>query len=346
MKKIMLSFLVVWLMVIPVRGIELEVSDFQVGEYTYNEDELSSFWGDLRDILGEAVINARPDLAEAVRTCICVIGIVLLCSVTLHYTEGITQTVQLALAVSVGILLLNSGKSLIELGMETVRNISEHSKVILPVLTGSLAAQGGTTKSIALHTGTAIFSTVLSVAVSKLLVPLLYCYLCLGIACSVLSEETLKHLRDFTKWILTWGLKIVLYLFTGYMSISGVISGTVDASALKMTKLAISGSVPVVGNILSDASETILLSAGVMKNSAGAYGLAVLAAIFLGPFIKIGIHYVLLKVTAAICSVFSNKETSGLVFTYANGMGFVLAMTGVSCLLSMISIVSYMKGVG
>ena len=78
MKKIMLSFLVIWLMVIPVRGIELEVSNFQVGEYTYNEDELSSFWGDLRDILGEAVINARPDLAEAVRTCIYVIGIVLL----------------------------------------------------------------------------------------------------------------------------------------------------------------------------------------------------------------------------------------------------------------------------
>ena len=102
----------------------------------------------------------------------------------------------------------------------------------------------------------------------------------------------------------------------------------------------------MVGNILSDASETILLSAGVMKNSAGAYGLVVLAAIFLGPFIKIGIHYILLKVTAALCAVFSTKETSGLVVAYANGMGFVLAMTGVSCLLSMISIVCYIKGVG
>ena len=346
MRRIMLSFAIVLLMVMPVQGVELESYGYVKEEYTYYGENVSLFWEDLGDVIGEAVLNARPDLEEAARTCICIITIVLLCSVTLHYSDRVKKTVQLVLTISIGLLFLDSGRSLIELGLETVCEISEHSKIILPVLTGALAAQGGATKSIVLHTGTALFSTVLSTAVSKLLVPLLYCYLCLSIACSVLTEVTLKHLRDFVKWILTWGLKIVLYLFTGYMSISSVISGTVDASALKATKLAISGSVPVVGNILSDASETILLSAGVMKNSAGAYGLVVLAIIFIGPFIKIGIHYILLKVTAALCSVFSTKETSGLVVAYANGMGFVLAMTGVSCLLSMISIVCYIKGVG
>ena len=42
------------------------------------------------------------------------------------------------------------------------------------------------------------------------------------------------------------------------MSITGVISGTVDAAALKAAKIGISGAVPVVGNIFADATETIV----------------------------------------------------------------------------------------
>jgi hypothetical protein len=173
MKRIILSWAIVLLLVVPVQGAEMDSQGYVKEEYTYYGENLSSFWQDLVDVIGEAALNARPDLAEAARTCICIIAIALLCSVTLHYSSQVTKTVQLVLTISIGLLLLDSGRSLIELGLATVREISEHSKIILPVLTGALAAQGGTTKSIALHTGTAFFSTVLSAAVSKLLVPLL-----------------------------------------------------------------------------------------------------------------------------------------------------------------------------
>jgi stage III sporulation protein AE len=135
-------------------------------------------------------------------------------------------------------------------------------------------------------------------------------------------------------------------MFTGYMSISGVISGTVDTSTLKATKLVISGVVPVVGNILSDASETILLSTGMIKNSVGSYGIVVLMTLLIGPFLKIGLHYVLMKLTTAVCAVFAGDEITKLIEDYSSAMGYVLAMTGVSCVLLLIGIVCMMKGAG
>ena len=128
------------------------------------------------------------------------------------------------------------------------------------------------------------------------------------------------------------------------MTITGVISGTADQAALKATKLTISGMVPVVGGILSDASETILISAGAVKSAVGVSGLLALIAIAIGPFLRIGVQYLLLKITASVCGVFGSKRITGLISDIAGAMGLILAMTGTVCLLLMISMVCFLKG--
>ena len=185
-----------------------------------------------------------------------------------------------------------------------------------------------------------------SSAISKILIPIVYIYLCLSVVCRVFSQPLLSQLQNFLKWLMTWALKIVLYVFTGYISITGVVGGTTDAALLKATKLTISGMVPVVGNIISDASEAVLVSAGIMKNAAGVYGLLAILAIWIGPFIQIGIQYLLLKLTSGICEMFAVKSMAELMKDYSTAMGLVLAMTGTECLLFLISTICFMKGVG
>ena len=117
-------------------------------------------------------------------------------------------------------------------------------------------------------------------------------------------------------------------------------------AAIKAAKLTISGAVPVVGNIISDASETILVSAGVMRNAVGIYGLLAILAMWIGPFLLTGCQYLLLKMTTAVCGVFGEKKTVTLIKDFTWIMGFLLAMTGTVCLLLLVSIVCFMKGVG
>ncbi len=305
-----------------------------------------NFADGLLHVVKAAILTLRPDLGQATKSCVGVIAAILLISV-LRSFEGVGRgTVELCGIIVISLLLLKSSDALVDMGAQTVRQVSEYGKLLLPVMTAAMAAQGGAVRSAALYTATAFFSSVLSSAVSALLVPMIYIYILLSIVNSVVGDELLKKLRDFVKWLTVWGLKLTLYLFTGYIGVTGVISGTTDQMALKATKLTISGMVPVIGGILSDASETILLSAGVVKNTAGIYGMLVILALTIGPFLRIGLHYLLVKLTSAVGSMFADKKITGVVEDFSVAMGLILAMTGVMCLMLLISVVCFLKGVG
>ena len=141
-------------------------------------------------------------------------------------------------------------------------------------------------------------------------------------------------------------LRVVLFVFTGYLTVTGVISGSADAAAVRATKAAVSGMVPVVGSILSDASETLLASASALKSSMGVFGMLAVLAICLAPFLKIGAQYLLLKGTAAVSGTIGMPQQVKLVKHAATAMGYLLAMTGACALMLLISVVCFLKVVG
>lgn len=311
----------------------------------YLPQDVESFGEGLWYVLKTAIVNLNPSLTEATQVCLWILAAVLLLSLINSFSGIAKQATQLAGTVAVALLLLRPTASLISLGVSTVQEMSEYGKLLLPVMTAALAAQGGVTSSAALYTGTVFFDTVLTSAISNLIVPLLYVYLALCVANSALAQDLLKNLANLIKWVMTWFLKIILYVFTGYIGITGVVSGTADAATVKAAKIAITGAVPIVGSIISDASETIIVSAGVMKSTAGVFGLLVIVAIWIGPFLEIAVQYILIKLTLAVCSAFGNKPVTALIKGFAEIMGFLLAAIGAMCLLHLISTVCLMRGV-
>lgn len=346
MRKWIIYFALVCFMVYPVSAMEFSAPVAPESVQQYMPDSKETFADGLWFIIKEAMAKFRPELAEASGVCLSLIVIVLLLSIFSAFSESSSGTVRLTGAVVIGLLLLEPTNSLIQVGVEAVRNLSEYGKLLIPVMTAAVAAQGGATSSVALYTGTVFFNTLLTTFISRVIVPALYIYLCLCVASCAIEQDMLKKIRESMKWTMTWALKWVLYIFTGYIGITGVISGTVDASAIKAAKIGISGMVPVVGSILADASETILVSAGLMKNAAGIYGIFALLAMCVGPFLQIGAQYLLLKLTALVCDIFGYKPAGELIKDFSTGMGFVLAMTGTVCILLLISLTCFMKGIG
>lgn len=345
MRKVLTIILIVALLTTPVSALEFQAPTAPDSGEKYMPPETESFADGVAYILKKAVAEIQPSLTEASGICLSLIVIALLISLLNSFSSQTKRITELVGVLMIGVLLIEPSNTLVKLGTQTISQISEYGKLLLPVMTAAVAAQGGVTMSTALYAGTLLFDNVLSVLITKLLVPMIYIYIALAIANSALDEGLLKKLMELVKWLMTWSLKIALYIFTGYISMTGVIHGTADAAAIKATKLAISGAVPVVGGILSDASETILVSAGVLKNSVGIYGLLAILAVWIGPFIKVGIEYLLLKATSAICHVLGDKQSSGLIGAFSNAMGIILAAIGTICLLMLISVVCFMKGV-
>ena len=346
MRKIIIVMIALLFCTVSASALEYTAPDAPESAQPYMKEDPESFSDGLLYIIKSAISELRPSLAEAGRVCLTLIAIMLLASIIKNFSSTSKQIVDLVTALCVATTLIQSSNSMIHLGAQTVGQISDYGKLLLPVMTASLAAQGGTTTSAALYTGTAFFNTILSSAITKLIVPMVYVNMALCIGYSAIGEEILKNIRNFSKWLITWSLKTILYVFTGYLSITGVVSGTTDAAVLKAAKLTVSGVVPVVGKIVSDASETILVSACVIKNTVGVYGLLAIAAVWIGPFIQIGTQYLLLKLTCTICATFGQKETVGLIKDFSELMGILVAMTSCMCILLLVSVICYLKGVG
>lgn len=341
MRKILLSMVLVCLMVVPVSAAEFTAPEIS---NQFMPAEVEDFSDGLLYVIKSAIDSIAPEIRDAGKICLSIVAVAMLVSLISSAFSPNKEMVDLVGIISIAILLFEPSNTFIQMGISTVRDLSQYGKLLLPVMTASLAAAGGPTTSASLYTGTAIFNLILTTLLTKLIVPLIYIYLCVSVAQIVVKEELLGSIKRFVKWLIQWGLKISIYIFTGYLGLTGVISGTVDASALKATKIAISGFVPFVGGVISDASETILVSAGLMKNAAGVYGGLAILAIWIGPFLQIGIQYLLLKITGILCNAFHSKAIAEVIGDFTTALGFVLGMIVTICVLLLVSTVCFMKG--
>ena len=340
-----MAVFVLLLLGIPAQAMEITAPTVPSFAEEFMVTEPENLLEGVRQVLKSAAGHLLPDMREASRVCIGMITAVMVVSLIRTIPADIGKSVDLAGTAAIAGVFLSAAGALIELGAETVTQISEYGKLLLPVMTAALAAQGGVTASTALYTVTAMFDALLSSMISNVLLPLLYLFLAVCVAYGAVGESVLQKIRDGMKWLMIWLLKTILYVFTGFIGITGVVSGPTDAATLKAAKLTISGFVPIVGGILSDASEAVLVSAGLVKNAVGLYGLFAILAIWIGPFLRIGAHYLLLRFTVMVCSILGNKRITELIQDLAAAMGFLLAMTGSVCLMLLISTVCFMKGV-
>lgn len=345
MKKAVILLIILLLTVLPVRAMDITAPPAPGHIEKYIPEETGSFMDGVWRILRDAIFTLDPQLKEAVSVCVAIIAAVMVSSYISAMSEKTHQITNLITTLVICGLLLRSTDSFIKLGIQTVNEIIAYGKLLLPVMTTGLAAQGAASTSTALFTITSVFLNILSVIAARIMIPFLYIYIALFVCGCVTNTPAIANLQKLMKWGMTWTLKLVTYAFTGFLGITKALSGTVDASAIKAAKLALSGMIPVVGNVISDASESVLLSAGILKNTAGVYGMLVVLSLLVNPFFQIGVHYAVLKLTGGICGLFGSKETVALLQNFAAAMGYILALLGTVSILLLLSTVCFMKGI-
>lgn len=283
-------------------------------------------------------------LLSGVRTAISLMAVVILCSmVTQMETKLSKNAVLMAGTLAITLLSVTNVHTMVGLGRETLQELQAFSGLLLPVMAAATAASGGAMTSGALYAASVLVSNILMTVINRVLIPVLYAYLAVSAANAVLGNQTLTRVRELGKWILTNGLKLTVFAFTGYLSLSGIVSGAADQSAIKAAKLAVGAAVPVVGSMISDASETVLAGANMLRSSAGVFGMLAVIAICLLPLLRLGIQHLLLKLTAALSSTVGEKPLVDLIESVSDVMGFLMGMTGASAFMLLISCVCSVK---
>lgn len=309
-------------------------------------DESQDFTDALRGVLRGAVTEAKGTIGKAAALAASALGIVLLCAVVgSGETGGINASV---IAGALGILGLCafSVQGMAASAAETLQSVSEYSALLLPALSAAAVASGGVSAAPVIYTATVIGTQLTLRLMTKLLLPLVYLFLALAAAQATMEQAILSRLKALLGSVISGALKTVLTIFTAYLSLSGLVSGAADAMRVKAMKAAVSGTVPVVGSILSDASETVLVSAGILKNSVGTLGMLAILALVCAPFLRIAVQYLILKLTAALSAIAGDARHTQLLGDIATALGFLLALMGVFSLMLLICVVCFLRASG
>ena len=346
MRRLTMVVIVLSFLVFPVQAMDFSAPEAPEGVAELIPENADSFGEGLWNVVVWALRQADDSLDEAISVCVSVLAVILISAVLTEVSQlSSAKAIHLCAVITLAGVLLSPSSALISLAVETSSELNAYGKLLLPVMTSALAARGGVSSSASLYAATAMFNAFLSSMMTNLGTTMLYLYLSLSIGAATVSTPILSRLRDLIHWGMTWVMKITLYLFTGYITVTGVVAGNVDAASLRTAKIAISGAVPIVGGILSDASEAVLVSAGTLGSAAGVYGMITVLAMFAGPFVRIGIQYLLLSATAAIGQSIDESRISGLISSFTAALGVLLAMISTQTVLLLISTLCFMKGV-
>ena len=199
MTKLIASILLVLLLCLPASAAEFSAPEVPDSGSGLMPSETQNFGSGMAELLKKAFLLIRPDLPEALRLAAGLIASVILVSALRSFSGISKSAVTLTGAVIVSIQLLSSANSMLRLGCDTINELSNYGKLLLPVMAAALAAQGGVTASASLYVGTTAFDTVLSSLIARLFTPMVLVFIAIGIAVYALGDETLKKLQELVK---------------------------------------------------------------------------------------------------------------------------------------------------
>ncbi len=280
-------------------------------------------------------IDAHRFIASAVRSLMKMLLVAVMIGVLsgLRGAAGGNELPIITMAGALGMtgILLHDLRGILALCINTLEQTSVFSTTLLPVMAGAMTISGAPATATATQAATMLALDLLIRFITSLLAPAVCAYIAIITVNAALGNDILGGLAGFIKWMTTGSLKFILTIFIAYLSISGALSGSVDAVALKTAKFALSGSVPVVGGIISDATESMLTGMAAMKNAVGVFGMLGVLAICAAPFLQVGINYLLFKTGTAAISPICSGSLEKLMAGLSDSFGLMLGMIGTCC---------------
>lgn len=179
----------------------------------------------------------------------------------------------------------------------------------------------------------------------EILLPVVQAYVLLTVINGVWMGEKLALLLELMEKAIGGSVKASLWLVTGFSLLQSMISPVIDSLQSSALKKALS-SLPGVGGLTEGMFEMVLGSAVLVRNSLGLYLTLLLIMLCAVPVLKIALTACLIKLSAALIGIISDKRLTNCVNRVGEGnlMLLKLTLTCVGMFLIQVAIISYSAG--
>lgn len=270
-------------------------------------------------------------IARPVKLLAIVVGIIVLCALMNALKQSMAKDKLKEVFQVVSILCICAAviTPVIDCISKTGKTIFDCSNFLIsfvPVLSGVMTAGGQIVTATSYQVFLFWAAELVSVIVSRTLVPFLGIYLAIAITSSMNAEFRLDKIADSLKSFICWSLGGLLTVFVGILSIQGIVASSADTVSLKATKFLISSVVPVVGGALSDALGSVQSCVKLLKTSVGAYGIIIAVMTFL-PLLIESISWLLVtKISQVVAEFLGVGGVTPVLKATSSVLGIILAI--------------------
>ena len=275
------------------------------------------------------------------------IGLALLSSMAsgLCTVIPIRETIDRLSCCAAALLLTDSVNALFSQASNTIFQLSDYSHAALPVVFTISAASGAIVSAPARYSASCLAMDMMITAAQRVMIPAIYAYLALAVSESLFGNSVLQMLMNLTKWVITSLLTILTLGFGAYLSLTGLISGSADALAVKSARTVIARSLPIVGGILSDSASVFLSAASIIRNSAGVFSLIAVCSLCLAPVTLLLVKTMAFKLTALVVDFQPGSHLAKLLGSMGTVFSMLLALVGCCSAMLLISLASGVRAV-
>ena len=184
--------------------------------------------------------------------------------------------------------------------IDTINLIVTSMQSLLPILITLLLSIGGITSSALLQPIVFTSLTVIVTFIKNVVIPMVIFSSILSIISNISEKIRISKLADLIRGIAIALLGIILTVFTGVVTIQGIATSSVDGVMAKTAKFTVDNFIPIIGDFLSEALDTIIGCTLLIKNGVSIVGLLMLIFIMILPIIKILAVFLSYKLGAAL----------------------------------------------
>mgnify|MGYP002772519717 FL=1 len=249
--------------------------------------------------------------------------------------DSVNMIYSTATALLVATVVLVKLTSTVSLASMAISVASNFVYAFIPVFCSIVVASGGITTGFSTNTTLLILAQGLSFISSNVFMPIVNCYLALGVTSSLRYELNLDKLLSSVKKIITTCISFVSGVFVSVLSVKTAVAGRADMLGLRSIRFAINSVVPVIGSSISEGLLSIQAYSSLIKSSVGIVGVMAVVLVFLPSIIEVVLWRISLTLCVIVSDVFGDKSVSAVLSAFLN----TLLLINVILILSMVTTV-------
>ncbi|SDM14478.1 stage III sporulation protein AE [Bacillus sp. OK048] len=236
------------------------------------------------------------------------------------------------------ILALNSFHVVIEYTNETIGSMISFVLSLIPLLLALIASSGGIISAAFFHPVILFLMNISGMFMQYVILPLLFLATLLSIVSTMSDHYKVTQLAQLIR---NWSIGLMglfLTIFLGVISVQGASTAITDGVAIRTAKFVTGNFIPVIGRIFTDAADTVVSASGLLKNSVGIAGVAILLIIVAFPALKILMIAFIYKFAAAILQPLGGGPVIKCLDIISKSVIYVFAALGIVSLMFFLSI--------